>query len=61
MKVPDVFRAARFLEDLEQFEAKGEFPNLVIICLPNNHTSGTKAACRHRRRTWRTMMWPLDA
>src|SRR5262249_25385270 len=26
---------------LRDFEAKGSFPNLVIICLPNDHTSGT--------------------
>jgi YVTN family beta-propeller protein len=41
MDVPDVFRAAQFIKELKQFEAKGEFPNLVIICLPNDHTSGT--------------------
>jgi YVTN family beta-propeller protein len=43
LNIPDVFRAARFIEELKQFEAAGEFPNLVIICLPNDHTSGTKA------------------
>lgn len=41
MDVPDVFRAAQFIKELRQYEAKGEFPNLVIICLPNDHTSGT--------------------
>ncbi len=41
MAVPDIFRAAKFIEELRQYEAKGEFPNLVIICLPNDHTSGT--------------------
>ena len=41
MSVPDVFRAAQFIKELRQFEAQGEFPNLVIICLPNDHTSGT--------------------
>ena len=25
-----------------QFEARGEFPQLTIICLPNDHTSGTE-------------------
>jgi YVTN family beta-propeller protein len=41
MEVPDVFRAAQFIRELKEFEAHGEFPNLVIICLPNDHTSGT--------------------
>src|SRR3954468_10686668 len=43
MEVPDQFRANQFLKELKEFEAKGEFPNLLIICLPNDHTSGTKA------------------
>jgi YVTN family beta-propeller protein len=43
MSIPDVFRAAQFIKDLRQFEQRGKFPNLVIICLPNDHTSGTKA------------------
>ncbi|MCX8109231.1 MAG: phosphoesterase, partial [Verrucomicrobiae bacterium] len=43
MSIPDIFRAARFIEELRAFEQKGEFPNLVIICLPNDHTSGTAA------------------
>jgi hypothetical protein len=42
MDVPDIFRAARFIGELKQFEAIGDFPNLSIICLPNDHTSGTK-------------------
>jgi len=41
-KIPDVFRAAQFIKELHEFEQKGEFPNLVIICLPNDHTSGTQ-------------------
>ncbi len=41
MDVPDVIRASRFIEDLAAFEKKGEMPNLIIICLPNDHTSGT--------------------
>ena len=42
MDVPDVLRAQRFIEELHEFERKGEMPALVIICLPNDHTSGTK-------------------
>jgi YVTN family beta-propeller protein len=41
--VPDVFRAAEFIRELKQFEQSGDFPNLAIICLPNDHTSGTGA------------------
>lgn len=43
MAVPDQFRADFILKELKQFEARGEFPNMVIICLPNDHCSGTKA------------------
>ncbi len=43
MDIPDVFRARVFIEELKQFEARGEFPNLTLICLPNDHTSGTRA------------------
>jgi YVTN family beta-propeller protein len=43
MDIPDVFRAAQFIKELHEYERKGEFPNLIIICLPNDHTSGTKA------------------
>lgn len=41
MAVPDQYRADVFLRELKDFEAKGEFPQLVIICLPQDHTSGT--------------------
>jgi YVTN family beta-propeller protein len=41
--VPDIFRASQFIKELKEFERTGNFPNLSIICLPNNHTSGTKA------------------
>jgi hypothetical protein len=42
MDVPDVFRAAQFIKELRQFERSGNLPELIIICLPNDHTSGTK-------------------
>lgn len=41
MNVPDQYRADFILRELKEYEAKGEFPNLVIVCLPNDHTSGT--------------------
>jgi DNA-binding beta-propeller fold protein YncE len=43
MDVPDVFRAREFIRELKEFEAKGDYPNLVVICLPDDHTSGTTA------------------
>jgi hypothetical protein len=43
MDVPDVWRAERFLEEFRQYERQGKLPNLILICLPNDHTSGTKA------------------
>jgi DNA-binding beta-propeller fold protein YncE len=43
MNVPDVLRAARFIEDLQQFEQSGKLPALTLLYLPNDHTSGTKA------------------
>jgi YVTN family beta-propeller protein len=38
----DQKRADRFLEELKGFEEKGEMPHLIILRLPNDHTSGTK-------------------
>jgi YVTN family beta-propeller protein len=42
LDVPDIFRAAEFIKDLHQFKREGKMPELTIICLPNDHTSGTK-------------------
>jgi hypothetical protein len=41
MNVPDVQRAAEFLTEFRQYEAKGQLPNFIIFSLPNDHTSGT--------------------
>jgi hypothetical protein len=41
--VPDVVRAEIFLKHLAAWEQAGEMPNLVIVQLPSNHTSGTSA------------------
>jgi YVTN family beta-propeller protein len=43
LDVPDVWRAAQFIKSLKQFEAADNLPNLVIVWLPNDHTSATKA------------------
>ncbi|MBN2508063.1 MAG: bifunctional YncE family protein/alkaline phosphatase family protein [Verrucomicrobia bacterium] len=42
LRVPDVRRAAAFIDDLKRCEAQGEFPNLAMVFLPNNHTGGAK-------------------
>jgi YVTN family beta-propeller protein len=42
MEIPDQFRAGYFIGELREFEKTGNFPDLVIICLPNDHTTGTK-------------------
>jgi hypothetical protein len=42
LKVPDVMRATAFIKELKAFEAKGEFPDIVLLFLPNDHTGGTK-------------------
>src|SRR5665213_1796792 len=46
LSVPDVWRAAQFIKSLKQFEAADNLPNLIILWLPNDHTSGAKTnAC----------------
>jgi YVTN family beta-propeller protein len=40
-KVPDVYRAAEFIKELKTYEKNNNFPNFVIMLLPNDHTSGT--------------------
>lgn len=41
-KVPDIYRAAEFIKELNAFEKTDNFPNFIIMLLPNDHTSGTK-------------------
>ena len=43
MQVPDQVRADFILKELAEFEQKGNYPSLTLICLPNDHTSGTSA------------------
>jgi DNA-binding beta-propeller fold protein YncE len=45
MSVPDQFRADFVIRELKEYAARGEYPNLVIICLPNDHGSGTAPKC----------------
>ncbi|MBI3852369.1 MAG: bifunctional YncE family protein/alkaline phosphatase family protein [Verrucomicrobia bacterium] len=42
MRIPDAIRADVFLNEFSDYEKKGEWPNLVIIYLPSDHTSGTR-------------------
>ena len=43
MAVPDQYRADFIIDEIEQFQRQGHFPQLTIICLPNDHASGTRA------------------
>ncbi|MFO0914831.1 MAG: alkaline phosphatase family protein [Pirellulales bacterium] len=45
MSVPDQWRADYVLKELKAYEAKGDYPSLTVICLPQDHTSGTSAKC----------------
>ncbi len=38
----DVKRAERFIKELGEFEQKGEYPQFVVLRLPNDHTYGTR-------------------
>jgi YVTN family beta-propeller protein len=40
--MPDVYRAHLFIEELKQFEQKGELANLIYLTLPCDHTDGTR-------------------
>jgi DNA-binding beta-propeller fold protein YncE len=42
LAVPDQYRADFVIRELADFTARGELPQLTIICLPNDHTSGTR-------------------
>lgn len=43
LRIPDVLRIDRFLKELADYETKGNWPNLIIVYLPQDHTSGTGA------------------
>jgi len=42
LKLPDVLRMDVFLKEFREFEKNGDFPNLVIVYLPCDHTSGAR-------------------
>lgn len=41
MSVPDVWRARYITNQIAAWERAGQMPRMVLICLPNDHTSGT--------------------
>jgi YVTN family beta-propeller protein len=41
MAVPDQFRADYFIRELRAAEKTGKWPELMLVCLPQDHTSGT--------------------
>jgi YVTN family beta-propeller protein len=43
LKITDQLRMDRFLDEFRASERTGEWPNLVIVYLPQDHTSGTSA------------------
>jgi hypothetical protein len=43
MKIPDLIRADVFLKEFSEHERRGDWPNFIIIYLPSDHTSGTRA------------------
>jgi DNA-binding beta-propeller fold protein YncE len=45
MDVPDAWRARHITNQIARWESEGRMPELVLICLPNDHTSGTSKNC----------------
>ncbi len=41
-RVSDQYRAGEFIKELKKFEENDNFPNFIIMLIPNDHTSGTK-------------------
>jgi YVTN family beta-propeller protein len=46
-EVPDILRADAFIKELDAFETQegDQWPELMIIALPNDHTAGTRPGC----------------
>lgn len=42
LTTPDVYRAKMFIDELHEYEKKGEYPHLVYLFLPADHTNGTR-------------------
>ena len=50
LNYPDTLRAAEFIREMHEYEKKGNWPNLMIMRLPNDHTYGT-ALHKHTPRS----------
>ena len=50
LAVPDVWRARYIASQIAASDREGRMPQLIIICLPNDHTSGTKRGLAHAGR-----------
>ena len=46
IEIPDILRARAFLDELHAAEKKGRWPNLMILCLPDDHTGGGYVTAR---------------
>ena len=55
---PDVKRADRFIEELQRFERDGDMPRLIILRLPNDHTSAPGRQADADAPWWPTTIWP---
>jgi len=42
MSIPDVWRARYIAEQVADWDRRGDMPRLIIVCLPIDHTSGTR-------------------
>jgi YVTN family beta-propeller protein len=42
LDVPDVWRARYIADQVEAWDKAGRMPKLILVCLPDDHTSGTK-------------------
>ena len=50
LNYPDTLRAAEFIREMHEYEKTGNWPNLMIMRLPNDHTYGT-ARGKHTPRS----------
>lgn len=43
-KIPDILRAKTFIDELKEYESRDgdQWPELIVVALPNDHTSGTR-------------------
>ncbi len=41
LKIPDQYRMDYWIPEFKRLDAANQVPNLIIMCLPNDHTAGT--------------------